>query len=203
MGTLRRWVGPSKAEIWKQLAADVGGQFVAGGAFKADKVQASHGEWTVTLDTYTVSTGKSVIIFTRLRAPYVNPGGFRFTVYRKGMFSELGKLLGMQDVIVGHDPFDEDFVVQGTDEAKLRELFSSEPLRTLLSRQPDVKFSVKDDEGWFGPSFPEGVDELHFVVGGIVKDLDRRKGLFDLFAETLDQLCRVGAAYESAPDVRL
>src|SRR6185436_164275 len=98
-----------------------------------------------------------------MRAPYVNPGGFRFTVYRKGMFTGLGKLLGMQDVVVGHEPFDEDFVVKGTDEARLRDLFSSERLRTLLSRQPDVKFSVKDDEGWFGPDFPEGVDELHFV----------------------------------------
>jgi len=203
MGALRRWFGPSKAEIWRQLAADVGGRFVAGGAFKPDKVQASHGEWTVTLDTYTVSTGKAVVIFTRMRAPYVNPGGFRFTVYRKGMFTGLGKLLGMQDVVVGHEPFDEDFVVKGTDEARLRDLFSSERLRTLLSRQPDVKFSVKDDEGWFGPDFPEGVDELHFVVGGIVKDLDRLKGLFDLFAETLDELCRVGSAYESAPDLTL
>ena len=49
----------------------------------------------MTLDTYAVFTGKVVIVYTRMRAPYVNPSGFRFTVYRKGLFSEIGKWLGM------------------------------------------------------------------------------------------------------------
>jgi hypothetical protein len=199
----RRWFGPSKAEIWKQLAADLGGRFVDGGVFKPDKVVATHGEWVVTLDTYAVSTGKTVIIFTRMRAPYVNPDGFTFTIYRKGIFTEVGKWLGMQDVSIGHEAFDEAFVIKGNDESRLRDLFSSERLRDLVARQPNVKFSVRDDEGWFGPHFPEGVDELHFVVGGVSKDLDRLKGLYELFAETLDQLCRIGSAYQSAPDVTL
>jgi len=29
-----------------------------------------------------------------MRAPYVNPEGFRFTIYWKNLFSDLGKLLG-------------------------------------------------------------------------------------------------------------
>ena len=44
--------------------------------------------------------------------------------------------------------------------------------------------TVKDDEGWFGTSFPEGVDELFFRVGGVIKDVERLKSLYDLFAET-------------------
>jgi hypothetical protein len=51
---------------------------------------------------------------------------------------------------------------------------------------------VKDDEGWFGTKFPDGVDELHFAVAGVIKDIDRLKGLYDLFAETLDELCPPG-----------
>ena len=43
---------------------------------------------------------------------------------------------------------------------------------------------------------PEGVDELYFQVSGVIKDLDRLKELFTLFTETLDQLCRIGSAYE-------
>ena len=53
---------------------------------------------------------------------------------------------------------------------------------------------MKDDEGWFGSTFPDGVDELHFAVTGVIKDIDRLKLIFDLFAETLDQLTRMGAA---------
>src|SRR5688572_31002811 len=74
----------SREEIWRQLAAETGANFVDGGFWKGDKVEASHGEWLITLEN--VAYGKQTA--TRLRAPYVNPDGFRFTVYRKGIFSE-------------------------------------------------------------------------------------------------------------------
>ena len=48
-----------------------------------------------------------------MRAPYINPEGFRFTIYRKGFFSGLGKLLGMQDIEIGDPEFDEAFIIQG------------------------------------------------------------------------------------------
>ena len=96
---------------------------------------------------------------------------FRFTVYRKGIFTEIGKWLGMQDVWVGHEPFDQDFVIQGSDEQKLRRLFSSQKIRDLISAQPDIHFSVKDDEGFWSKNFPEGVDELYFQVVGVIKTL--------------------------------
>ena len=197
------WFGPSKEEIWRQLAAQIDGQFVEGGWAKSDKIVATHGPWTVTLDTYAVSTGKVVIIFTRMRAPYVNPDGFRFKIYRRGVFTELGKLLGMQDVEIGIEQFDHDFVIKGTDESKLRALFMNPDVRRLVEAQPDIQLTVQDDEGWFGPKFPDGVDELQFVVGGILKDQDRLKSIFDLFATTLDQLCDIGSAYETKPDVTL
>lgn len=69
---------------------------------------------------------------------------------------------------------------------------------------------------WFGPSkseiwqqlsaeiaFPDDTDELCFHVSGVIKDIPRLKLLFELFAETLDQLCRIGSACETAPQVRL
>jgi hypothetical protein len=37
----------------------------------------------------------------------------------------------------------------------------------------------------------------------VIKDLDRLRALFDLFAEVLHQLCVIGSAYESDPGVRL
>ena len=198
---MRRMFGPSRKEIWRQLSDEIAARYVPGGFWKGDKVQATHDEWTVTLDTYAVSTGKVIIVFTRMRAPYVNPGGFRFTIYRKGVFSDLGKKLGMQDIEVGDEPFDRDFIIKGNDEARVRELLSDQKIRELIARQPEIFFTVKDDEGWFGPDFPDGVDELYFQVAGVVKDVERLKLLYELFSQTLDQLCRMGAAYKQTPDV--
>lgn len=203
MSVLRRWFGPSKREIWQQLSAQMDARFVQGSAFKQDKIQATHGQWTVTLDTYAVSNGKTTIVFTRMRAPFVNPDGFRFTIYRRGVFSDIGKWFGMQDIEIGDERFDRDFIIKGTDETRVRTLLSAPRLRELIALQPEIKLAVKDDEGWFGPHFPEGVDELHFAVVGIIKDPDRLKSLFELFSETLDQLCRIGSAYERAPNVPL
>jgi len=203
VGVLRRWFGPSREEIWRQLSTEIGARYVGGGFWKGDKVQATHGAWTVTLDTYTVSTGKTTVVFTRMRAPYVNPTAFRFTVYRRGFFSDVGKWFGMQDIEVGEPAFDHDFIIKGSDESQVRSLLSSQKLRDLIARQPEIHFSVKDDEGGFGASFPEGVDELRFEVTGIIKDVERLKLLYELFAVTLDELCRIGSAYEGDPNVTL
>jgi hypothetical protein len=203
MNALRRWFGPSREDVWRELSTQIGASYVDGGFWKGDKVQASHGEWTITLDSYAVHANKTHVHYTRLRAPYVNPGGFRFRIYRRGLFSDLGSFFGMQDVEVGHEPFDRDFVIKGTSEPQLKELFSSAQLRELLTRQPGGRLEVKDDEGWFGPRFPDGVDELSFTVRGVVKDLDRLKEMYELFAEALDELCRIGAAYDTAPGVQL
>jgi len=157
----------------------------------------------MTLDTYAVSTGKTTIVFTRMRAPYVNPDGFRFTVYRKGIFTDLAKGFGMQDVEVGDEAFDRDFVIKGTDEGKLRDLFANPRIRELLATKPELQLTVKDDEGWFGPSFPEGVDELYYAVPGVTKEVEQLKRLYALFGETLDQLCRMGSAYKEPPNVTI
>ena len=200
---MKNWFGPSRKEVWRQLSDEVGASYVDGGFCKGDKVKVTHGEWTVTLDTFAVSTGKSTIVYTRMRAPYVNPDGFRFTVYRRGMFTGVAKWLGMQDLEIGDERFDHDFVIKANDEAKVRELLGSPKVRELLDRQKEVHFTVKDDEGWFGPRFEGDADELYFTVVGVIKDIERLKLLYELFAETLDRLCHIGSAYRHAPDVTL
>jgi hypothetical protein len=193
------WFGRSKDEVWRQLSEDIRAEFIEGGFCKGSKVQAHVGPWTVTLDTYCDGEDQS----TRIRAPYVNPEGFRFTIYRKGFFSDLGKLLGMQDIEVGDPEFDEAFIIKGNDEDRVRVLFSDPKIRQMIQDQPKIRLTVKDSEGWFGPKFPEDVDELHFQVVGVINDVDRLKALFDLFAAVLDHLCKIGSACKQDAAVEL
>ena len=200
MSFLKSLFGPSRKEIWQQLSAEVGGRFHEGDFFTPSAVQARADDWIITLDTYTVSTGKSSQTYTRLRAPYFNPEGFRFEIYRASLFSELGKGLGMQDIEVGHPRFDEDFVIKGNAPGRVRRFFDNDKIRRLIAAQPKIRLSVKAHEGWLS-KFPAGVDELHFQSTGVIKDLPQLRTLFDLFAEVLQQVCREGEAYED--DVRL
>jgi len=203
LGLREKLFGPSRDEIWRQLCREIGADFVAGGFWKGSKVEAHHQGWTITLDTYTVSAGHSTHVFTRLRAPLVSRDGFRFTIYRKGLFSELGKRLGMQDIEVGQSAaFDEGFIIKGNDEAKVRALFANAEIRRLLEEQPQVHLELRDDEGPFR-RLPEGVDELIFQVNGVLKEVARLHQLFDLLAAVLDELCRIGSATPDDPGVAL
>lgn len=200
---LREIFGPSKKEIWNELSEKINAKYVEGGFFGRDKVVTRSKEWTITLDTYTVSSGKSSTTYTRMRAPYVNKDGFKFKIYREGIFSELGKFLGMEDIEIGYPEFDANFIIKGNNKNKVKELFSNAQLQELIGFQPRLHLEVKDDEGWFGTEFPEGVDELYFQVVGVIKDMELLESLFELFSKVLDNLCIIGSAYEHDPRVIL
>ena len=129
--------------------------------------------------------------------------GFRFTIYRKTLFSDLGKFFGMQDIEIGDPEFDRDFIIKSNTAPKAMALFSNQKIRRLIQAQPSIHLQVKGDESWFGTSFPQGVDELYFQVPGVIKDLERLKALYELFAEVLNHLCHIGSAYENDPHINL
>ena len=203
MSVLRKLFGASRDEVWRELSSEVGGEFIEGSFTQSSKVRVKVKEWTITLDTFTVSTQNSSSTYTRMRAPFVNADQFRFTIYRRSVFTNLGKLLGMQDIEIGDAAFDEAFVIKANDQSKVRELFRLAKLREMVDSQPSIHLTVKDDEGWFGAEFPEGVDELYFQVGGVLRDIERLKSLYLLFALTLNSLCHLGTAYEDDPGLVL
>jgi len=198
MGSFKSLFGPSREEIWQALHEQIGGEVIAGGFCRGEKLQAQAGDWTVTLDEYTVTSiaGKVPISipYTRLLAPFPNPSGFRFSIHRASFFSHLGTLLGMQDVEVGYPEFDNDFVIKSDNEQVVKSLCRSERLRALVTAQPRFQLNIRDEEGWFGKSYPEGVDVLVFEVSEHIRDVSRLKGLYDVFAEALHRLSELGVA---------
>ena len=196
MSVLREHFRPSKEEIWRKLCGLVGGVVIQNQDLGSTKLEVHHKQWTITLDTFTELIGENEETYTRLRAPFVNNDGFRFTIYRKGFFSLFRKLLGMKNVLIGDPVFDDAFVIDGNNELILRELFSDLNIRHRIEQQPKIYLSVWHDEGWFQPQFPEGVDELYLRVPGIVSDIEQLKSLYELFAEVLIHLCQIGSAYQ-------
>jgi hypothetical protein len=207
MGFFTSLFGPSRDEIWTALSAQIGGEVIPGTLWKGQRLQALAREWTVTLDEYRVPVmaGKvhTSVTHTRMRAPFPNPGGFRFSIHRSSIFSSLGTLLGMQDIQVGDPEFDAAFVIKGNDEAAVQRLCANERLRALVMAQSKFRLSVEDDDGWFGAKYPEGTDVLVFDVADRIRDVERLKGLYDVFAETLHELSRMGVAGSGTGGVSL
>lgn len=195
--------GSSKDEIWTQIATDIGGEFIEGGFWDTDVLIYKHGEWQILLDTYVVSTGTSSHTVTRMRAPFVNKDDLYFKISREGFFSSIGKFFGMQDIEIGDPFFDKQFVIKGNNQEKIKLLLTDSRIKELCQSQPRIHLSIKDDEGWFGTDFPEGVDELYFECIGVIKETERLKALFGLFCLVLQRLVQIDSAYEADPQVTL
>ena len=195
--------GPSRKEVWKQLSEEINANYIEGSFSKGPRIEYKHNNWTIYLDTYTVSTGKSSITYTRTRVPFINQKKFLFKVYRKGVFSNIGKALGMQDIEIGYDYFDNDYIIKGNDEILLRRLFQNHNIRNLIEKQSRILLEIKDNEGRFGPKFNDNESELYFVVIGVIKDKERIKNLFELFVKIIDELETIGITVNQAPEVKL
>jgi hypothetical protein len=216
---LRQFFGSSRDQLWhglmQKLTAETAGHLQPGlfGRGKGDRVQVTHGEWTITIDLTAESSDLlarllaprgtiAIPVYTRIRAPYISDG-FLFTIYHKEFFSEVGKWFGMQDIEVGDPTFDTAFVVKSNDTSKVRSLFSNTKIRNALLRMPAVRLAVLDNEDVLGVGLPEDTDELRIMAPGIPATVEPLKEIFDLFSETLDELCRMGAAYQKSPNVTL
>lgn len=202
MGILRSLFGPSKNEIWSQIAYDIGAEYRDGRFWERDYISYLHGEWEIVLDTYTQSTGKSSIPYTRMRAPFVNRDGLYFKVYRAGFFSNMGKYFGMQDIEIGDEYFDKDFVIKGNDQFQITRLLAGDEIKAMIEKHPKIHFEIRDDEGIFTKKYPDGVDELYFQCIGVLKNEAQIKDLFDLFAFTLERLVEIDSAYAHDPNSR-
>jgi len=195
--------GTSKREAWQQFCEENEARYIDRGIWKGDRVEFDFENITIVLDTYTVSTGKAIVTYTRIRAPFVNESGFKFRVYNAGPFSNMAKAMGAQDIETGDAGFDRAFMIKGNDERKVKELMSNERIKHLFLSQPRIDLHINDDEGVFGADFPEGTDQLYFVTVGVIKDIWRLKILFHLFGEILIELTDMGIAGFKDPDIML
>lgn len=193
--------GKSRKEAWQKVAEEMGFQLVEGGFFKTDKIIGTLYDWTITLDTYTVSTGKSAVTYTRIRAPYKYKDDFQFKIYRKGIFSNLGKIFGTQDVEVGLPSLDENFIIQGNDQGKMKTLFTHESIRKIIEGQERIRLEVQEKDGFMGTKFPEGVRQLYFQDTGVIKEEKRLVALFYLFGEVLRRLHEMDSIESVDPQV--
>lgn len=161
---------------WRHLASDLGAEFIDGGLFHSSKVQAHVQHGIVTLDTFSVSDGDTSTTYTRLRSPLQKKDGFQFTLMREGLLlGKLEKALGGRELQIGVPDFDRDFIIQGTNETKLRALLADAKLRQMIQGQRSINLRLKGDE-------------LHFDAKGVIKDVPRLKSLFELFGELLSRL---------------
>lgn len=104
---------------------------------------------------------------------------------------------------IGYKEFDDTFVIKSNNEEKVKLLFANESIRSLMENQPHSNLQIKDNDGTRRKHFPDDVYELCFVVLGVIRDIERLKELYELFAKVLQELCNIGTASTETPKVDL
>src|SRR6056297_297302 len=115
-------LGPSRDEILQTIAINTNGEFKKGKMFKTSCIKYTHKSWCYYLDDYSIQAGNVPIIYTRLRAPFINRKGFDLTIYKKTIFSSIAKTLGGQDIATGDLDFDEEWIIKGSSEDLVRKI---------------------------------------------------------------------------------
>jgi len=188
-------------ETWAEFCGRV--DAAAAEYLRAGRTRLRYRGWCVTLDTNVVPAGAAATVVTRMRAPFVGRGGFHFKLQRRDLLDALARRLRIHSSETGQSDFDREFVVRSGDDEAVRRLFDSGDIRRLIQSQPSINLEARGDDGPFGASLPEGVDELVLRAPGFVTDAERLRRLFALFALTLDRLCETGAACGDEPGVTL
>lgn len=203
MNLLRKIFGAKQKEIWIQFAEEIDGDFIEEGLLKAPKVVGRFENWIITLDTYTEFNGKTGAVCTRMRTQYSDKDGFDFKIYRNAWIYKIGKIFGMKDIDTGYPEFDKKFIIKGNNESKLIDIFSSEKIQNLMDFQDYMVLEVKTAKNSPGVDLPEGVSELHFQIMGVIRDIEKLRNLYMLFALLLNKLCIMDSAYEKEPHIIL
>jgi hypothetical protein len=178
--------------VWAQLSKELGGKFINEKGWAQDHVRVQHENWCMTLDFELHSGYRSEYVHTRFRSP-VSPSSFRFRVFHQDLIHKVGHFLGMQDFEVGDAAFDRMFVVQASDEAKVRQLFQDVELRRLMVEEPELEIRLRVPSASQSVENGEGCEELSLELPEVIDDVARLRRLFDVFVHLLHELQKVGA----------
>jgi hypothetical protein len=188
-------------DVFKQLAAEMGAEYVDGGFFGFPQARVKVGNWTVTLDLTQSGSGRSKPSL-RIRAPFHTTQGFRFSAYHRGALSRPAGSL--PDMVMGSQHLDGDFALKATDESCAQALLADPSVRQLVQSLSALDLlTITDKERKLGARLPPGVYILWFYTLKHAGGAGQIRDLFDLFCATLQRLVAIGAASPDKPAFEL
>ncbi|HSM59333.1 MAG TPA: hypothetical protein VK849_00995 [Longimicrobiales bacterium] len=188
----RRGVRPDRRSRWAEAATRLGGTLVEGKRSSADRVDVGHGPWTVTLDTYVVSTGNTAVTYTRARAFAPGWRGLRLTVRRRNWLDRLAEALGWASRLPVARPLTERYVVKGKPPSRVPSVFADAELGGRILDLQSVRLEVKRPSRKERRRHGESAAEVTCRTTGVILDVERLVGMVDVVRSTLDALQRVG-----------
>jgi len=161
-------VNRSRSRAWEELASQLGLYFEPGNNLgKYPVVSGNYHGHRMLLEMVTRGYGRSRVEFTHVNFQ-VNPKSeIWFSIVNRGLVTDIRKMLGSRDILIGDEAFDSRFFIQGSPEIAVQRLFSDATLRQKLVDARPTRIDMKNRE-------------VFHEKGGFERNTDKLLPLFDL-----------------------
>jgi hypothetical protein len=177
------------------LAEEFKGEFLESGHGVTVRVPVADKPWRLAFKMHTNGFAKVATETTVVAAPFVARHPFKFSIRNSGTMEELVKILGMQDIVIGHDAFDKEYIIQGNHPEQVKEFFACAELREKIQAQKAINLSIVDSRAkQLGMTPPPHENVLTFVEKGAINSYGRVTSLLELMVHTLERLQGLGIA---------
>jgi hypothetical protein len=88
---------------------------------------------------YTRGSGKHQTTYTCFTLGIEYPRGKTLQVYKEGFFSKVGKAFGGQDIEMGHDDFDNNYIIKSNDELFAKRVLNARIRQLFLRNLPKMR----------------------------------------------------------------
>lgn len=180
----------------KEAARVLGGVFEEGKSVHKDRVVLRRGDTPVTLDVQMVSTGSSVVFYSRARAHYPGFRELTVTVRRRHFGDRIVAALGLaRDRLPLSRALLEKYVVKGKPRARVPSLFSAGVTEAVLA-VPSLRLRVRQAARKHRKRLGDDTGEVEARTTGMVADSDWLVGLVRAVEITVEALARIGEITE-------
>lgn len=195
--------------VWRDFADSKGGKVISDPSKDGDPILSMQipvegtNSW-VTIVPYALK-GKSKSAGTSASMHYTTNEHFAFHIRTERGVDQIGKVLGMQDIQLGDTEFDHAFLIQGTDDGKVRNLFSDMHLRDLImqNHMTDLRLVTSSEELPVEHRVPAGRNALVYSHDHQIDKFEQLEALFGIMTSVVHRLgifpALAGEEVESEP----
>jgi len=193
----------ARKEAWKQFSNEIQATYIKGGIIKSEKIEATFQNWQIVYDFFSMPIGAVILVYTRIRAPFLTKSDFQFRISKKTFLDKVAEKFGKSDIEIGDSRIDDIFIIESNSTEKVKNLLSDEKIKTLLLEKSDLDFEISHGYKGIGRQFPKNCDGLSLVVLNESKDKETLMLIYTLFGEILTSLLETGDIDDATVDVKL
>lgn len=174
METVKIINGTTADEVWQQVTTDFTGTDILD--YAALLQQPNLPQILLELEIDLGGGFEGGYEMTRFSAPVAVENDFRFALHHESFLDKAGKLLGLEDKVIGYPEFDKALIIKTNDEQKIKAVFADDSTRLFFQSLEDFNLHI---------THPEEGTRLELEVERAVTDIGILRTMYDAFSRVL------------------